>query len=251
MARNIEIKARLENFDAVYKRAAALADGAPVTITQDDTFFCCDNGRLKLRTLSAEKAELIFYRRPDQKGLRESFYVIANVTDPDGIREALTLAYGKAGRVRKKRILFLAGRTRIHLDRVEGLGEFLELEVPLEEGQDAEASKAVAQDLLDTLGIRPHQFIDTSYVDLIDKAQQTILVSGTIKRVRRFTTKKDQPMAVAEATVEGNTIELIIFTETYLQSAELLRKGSSVNIELIVDDSFNSRYIVKSITGNA
>jgi len=52
---------------------------------------------------------------------------------PDALREALTLAYGVIGRVRKVRTLFMAGRTRIHLDRVEGLGEFLELEVVLAE----------------------------------------------------------------------------------------------------------------------
>ena len=167
MARNIEIKARIDNIESVYERALALADAGPETITQDDTFFFCDKGRLKLRTFSAEKGELIFYRRPDQKGLKESFYLISPLQDPDSLREALTLAYGQAGRVRKTRTLFLAGRTRIHLDRVEGLGEFLELEVVLEEAEDAEAAKALAQALMKRLSIQSHQLIEGAYVDLL------------------------------------------------------------------------------------
>jgi len=76
-------------------KVAARADKGPFELFQDDTFFTCPNGRLKLRTFSATEAELIFYRRPDQTGPKESVYSIAPVTAPDKIREVLSQAYGK------------------------------------------------------------------------------------------------------------------------------------------------------------
>jgi adenylate cyclase class IV len=167
MARNVEIKARIESIHSIFPRAAALADGGPVEIAQDDSFFACSNGRLKLRAFSSDKGELIFYRRADQSGPKESFYIISPTTSPDTLRESLSLAYGLVGRLRKNRILFLAGRTRIHLDRVEGLGDFLELEVVLADGESVEAGEAVARDFMKKLDIQPVQLIEGAYVDLL------------------------------------------------------------------------------------
>jgi predicted adenylyl cyclase CyaB len=167
MARNVEIKARIESIHSIFPRAAVLADEGPVEIIQDDTFFACRTGRLKLRAFSSNKGELIFYRRADQSGPKESFYIISPTISPDTLRESLSLAYGQAGRVRKNRILFLAGRTRIHLDRVEGLGDFLELEVVLTDGESAETGEAVARDLMNKLNIQPDQLIEGAYVDLL------------------------------------------------------------------------------------
>ncbi len=167
MPRNIEIKASVDDVAAVTARAATLADSGPTEIFQDDTFFACPNGRMKLRAFSAEKGELIFYQRPDQTGPKESFYVIAPTSCPDELRDALARGYGVIGRVRKRRTLFLAGRTRIHLDRVEGLGDFLELEVVLAENESAEAGRAVAQDLLQKLGVGTEQLVARAYVDLL------------------------------------------------------------------------------------
>ena len=116
-------------------RVAALADQGPIEIEQDDTFFRCERGRLKLRAFSVAEGQLIFYRRPVQAGPKESFFVISPTASPDSLREALSLAFGIAGRVRKHRTLYLVGRTRVHLDQVETLGHFLELEVVLREGE--------------------------------------------------------------------------------------------------------------------
>jgi predicted adenylyl cyclase CyaB len=167
MARNVEIKARMENIGSILPRAAGLADRGPIEIVQDDTFFPCDNGRLKLRMFSPDKGELIFYRRPDVTGPKETFYLVSPTTAPDTLRESLSLAYGQSGRVRKTRTLFLVGRTRIHLDRVEDLGDFLELEVVLEDGEPVESGEAVAKDLMEKLGVRADQLIEVAYVDLL------------------------------------------------------------------------------------
>jgi adenylate cyclase class IV len=172
MARNIEIKARIDSVERVALIAATLADSGPVEIAQDDTFFRCENGadRLKLRTFAPDRAELIFYRRANSSGPKESFYLITPTTTPDALRESLTLAWGQAGRVRKQRRLFLVGRTRVHLDRVEGLGEFLELEVVLKEGESAEAGVAEAHALMAQLGIGADRLVQGAYVDLLQAA---------------------------------------------------------------------------------
>jgi predicted adenylyl cyclase CyaB len=172
MARNIEIKARIDSVERVALIAAKLADSGPIEIAQDDTFFRCGNSadRLKLRTFAPDRAELIFYRRTNSSGPKESFYLISPTTTPDTLRESLTLAWGQSGRVRKQRRLFLVGRTRVHLDRVEGLGEFLELEVVLEEGESAEAGVAEAHALMAQLGIGTDQLVQGAYVDLLPGA---------------------------------------------------------------------------------
>ena len=170
MARNVEIKARIKSVESVFPKAAGLADEGPIEIVQDDTFFPCKNGRLKLRAFTREEGELIFYRRTDRKGPKESFYLVSPTTSPNTLRESLSQAYGQAGRVRKNRTLLLAGRTRIHLDRVEGLGDFLELEVMLEEGEPVESGEAEARDLMEKLGIQPDQLIEGAYVDLLTGA---------------------------------------------------------------------------------
>lgn len=167
MARNIEIKARVASLAAVESLAAALSGKEPVAIAQDDTFVACPDGRLKLRAFSDGTGELIFYRRADDTGPKESFYVISPTSSPDTLRDALGLAYGVIGRVRKQRLLFMAGRTRIHLDRVEGLGEFLELEVVLRDGESAEAGMAEARELLASLRIAPEQLVSGAYLDLL------------------------------------------------------------------------------------
>ncbi len=174
MARNVEIKAHIEGVESMAPLAAALADGGPVEIFQDDTFFVCPNGRLKLRVLSPDEGQLIFYRRSDIKGPKESFYLISPTTKPDALRESLSLAYGQIGRVRKKRILFMVGRTRIHLDRVEDLGDFIELEVVLSDGEKRETGEAIARDLINRLAILPDQLIEEAYIDLLIRKSKPI-----------------------------------------------------------------------------
>ncbi|OZG42687.1 adenylate cyclase [Aeromonas sp. A35_P] len=171
MPRNIEIKAKIESIELLLPKALAIADQGPVEIEQDDTFFRCDAGRLKLRTLSSSAGELIFYRRADQQGPKESFYQLTPTHEPDRLRETLSLAWGQIGRVQKKRTLLLVGRTRIHLDRVQGLGHFLELEVVLEEDEPLEAGMQEANDLMAQLGVEPSRLIEGAYLDLLLRQQ--------------------------------------------------------------------------------
>lgn len=172
MPRNIEIKARVDNLPALAASAAALADVGPTELQQDDSFFACQHGRLKLRVQregaqAPVVAELIAYQRPDTGGPKTSAYLIAPVSAPDALRDALTAAQGEAGRVRKQRTLYRVGRTRIHLDRVEGLGDFLELEVVLREDEAAAVGVAEAEALMAALGVSATQLVEGAYVDLL------------------------------------------------------------------------------------
>ena len=167
MARNVEIKARVPDMTALRERVAALADGGPQLILQDDTFFGCTHGRLKLRQFTGGSGELIAYERPDVAGPKTSNYLITPVANPERLRETLARALGLVGRVIKRRTLFLSGATRIHLDEVEGLGGHLELEVVLTDKQCAEDGEAVARELLNRLHVAPEQLIAGAYIDLL------------------------------------------------------------------------------------
>jgi adenylate cyclase class IV len=167
MPRNIEIKAVIDSVEAVLPRAAALADGPAELIVQDDTFFKVSQGRLKLRQFAGGSAELIHYHRPDTGQAKASDYVRVPAPDPAALREALARACGVLGRVQKQRWLLLVGPTRIHLDRVLGLGDFMELEVVLHHGQSDAAGVTVAEDLMRALGLAEAPRLAGAYLDLL------------------------------------------------------------------------------------
>jgi adenylate cyclase class IV len=168
MPRNIEIKARIDSVEALLPRACAVAGGAPQRIEQDDSFFAVPHGRLKLRQFADGSAELIHYQRADGERARASDYVRVPVVEPGPLREALERSCGGLGRVRKVRWLLLAGATRIHLDRVEGLGDFIELEVVLQDGQGDADGVAIAEALMHALGLAEAPRIAGAYRDLLN-----------------------------------------------------------------------------------
>jgi adenylate cyclase len=167
MARNVELKARVTDLATVEMRARELADRGPFELKQDDTFFACASGRLKLRELAPDQGELIFYRRADVAGPKLSEYTIALTPTPAVMRDTLASALGVIGRVRKRRRLYLAGATRIHLDEVEGLGSFLELEVVLDDAESVAEGEATARELLSRLGVGAAGLVAGAYLDLL------------------------------------------------------------------------------------
>ncbi|MBS0580800.1 MAG: class IV adenylate cyclase [Proteobacteria bacterium] len=165
MPRNIEIKARISSVEELMPKVRSIADQGPWELRQEDTYFECAAGRLKLRTGSEHPGQLIYYRRENQAGPKESLYTIAPTSDPKALRALLSQALGQVGRVEKVRTLFLSGRTRIHLDRVAGLGDFLELEVVLADQEPAGQGIEEAHELLSRLGIHRSQLIEGSYLE--------------------------------------------------------------------------------------
>jgi predicted adenylyl cyclase CyaB len=169
MAANIEIKAYARNFESLREKAEELSDKPCQIIPQVDTFFTCPHGRFKLRELSPEHAQLVYYQRPDVGGPKHSEYQIYETTDPLGLKNILAQAYGIRGVVSKVRYLYLVGQTRIHLDDVQDLGKFVELEVVLRPGQSDSDGQAIAEDLIGKLGIQPGDLIEGAYMDMLEE----------------------------------------------------------------------------------
>jgi len=167
MASNIEIKARAGDFEKQARIAAGLAAHPPEHMIQVDTFFHVPRGRLKLREFGDGTGELIHYDRPDSSGPKQSTYVRSGTGEPGSLKRALESALGVRAIVKKRRTLFLAGQTRVHLDEVEGLGRFIELEVMLRPEQTTLEGEAVARELMSKLGIQQSDLLPGAYVDLI------------------------------------------------------------------------------------
>jgi adenylate cyclase len=168
MKRNVEIKARVDNMAAMRAQVEELADRPPILLEQTDTFFPCGSGRLKLRQFASPGGELIYYARPDATGPSECSYIVHRLSDPEGLRETLAAALGIRGVVRKQRTVCFIGQTRVHLDTVEGLGDFVELEVVLEPDQATCYGVEIARTLMQRLSISDGHLVDKAYVDLLE-----------------------------------------------------------------------------------
>uniref|UniRef100_W5NJ96 Si:ch211-156b7.4 n=1 Tax=Lepisosteus oculatus TaxID=7918 RepID=W5NJ96_LEPOC len=167
MPSNVEIKAAVHDLEQLIQKAKLLSNSEGTTILQQDTFFSVPNGRLKLRNLMNGTGQLIFYERPDVDGPKLSNYSISVTNDPDGLKKVLSDALGVKGTVKKERHLYMVGQTRVHVDTVEGLGHFMELEVVLNDGQTEEEGEAIAHKLMNELGVRKEDLIVGAYMDLL------------------------------------------------------------------------------------
>ena len=171
MPSNIEIKARARDFAGIRARAEALSDTPVQVIPQEDTFFAVAQGRLKLRVREADAAQLIYYERPNQDGPKRSDYQIFETRDPESLKLTLGKALGVRGVVRKTRYLYLVGQTRVHLDDVESLGQFMELEVVMRAGQTDAEGQSIANDLMAKLGVKQSDLLEGAYMDMLEARQ--------------------------------------------------------------------------------
>jgi predicted adenylyl cyclase CyaB len=167
MPSNIEIKFRVQDLDAVESKAVPIADHGPEILVQEDIFFNVSHGRLKLRKFADGSAELIAYHRSDSDTIRESQWHAYPTLNPDALQNALALTAGQSTIVRKKRTLYLIGKTRLHLDRVEDLGHFVELEVVLDKKDSHESGVTIANRLVESLGLESAEKIAVAYADLL------------------------------------------------------------------------------------
>jgi predicted adenylyl cyclase CyaB len=168
MACNIEIKAEARNFEKQSELAASLAHGDPERLMQVDTFFRVSSGRLKLREFADGTAELIQYERPDAIEPTACNYLRYSADNPGLLKKVLSGALGLRAVVRKERTVYMVGRTRVHLDRVEGLGEYIELEVVLDTDTTAEEGVNFAHELMEKLEIHGEDLVEVSYVDMLE-----------------------------------------------------------------------------------
>src|SRR4051812_21587682 len=165
--RNVELKARDPEPERSLERARALGAEDRGELRQRDTYFAAPRGRLKLREQEPGGAELIAYERADEAAARESRYRIARVEDPVALCEALDAALGTVVVVDKRRRLLLWEGVRIHLDRVEGLGAFVELEGVAADGSDLARQADQVARLRAELDIGDAAIEAASYSDLL------------------------------------------------------------------------------------
>lgn len=168
MPTNVEIKARVNDMARFKQLCAEVSGEAGTLLNQCDTFFSSDKGRLKLRVVNT-KAQLIYYSRSDQAGPKTSEFIVAPVAEVDTMKAALSAALTIRGEVEKERYLFMAGRTRIHCDRVKGLGDYMELEVMLVDGEDVAAGNAEAEALMARLEISEADLCTGAYMDMLEE----------------------------------------------------------------------------------
>ena len=150
--------------------AEALADRPFELQTQCDTYFHCRTGRLKLREIDCCGAQLIWYQRPNDVEIRPSDYQLIDVADPAAMLAALSGALGVRAVVRKRRRIYLHRNVRIHLDKIESLGDFLEFEAvlpPDANGADEAESRQFVESLARRFGLSQGDLLSGSYGDML------------------------------------------------------------------------------------
>jgi adenylate cyclase class 2 len=164
--RNVELKAR--DHDPEVTLAAALGHGAvdQGVLTQVDTYFAAREGRLKLREEDGA-ATLIAYARADEAAARTSAYHLVAVPDPAALKAALDDGLGTVVVVEKFRRLLLWQDVRIHLDAVEGLGTWLELEAVALADSDLAAEHRKVAELRAVLKMVDEDVVATGYAAML------------------------------------------------------------------------------------
>jgi predicted adenylyl cyclase CyaB len=168
--KNLELKARCNSLIQLRQKVKTLGAEYRCTMRQTDTYFNAPKGRLKLREIARREAELIHYERSDRPESRYSDYQIYTVFDAAALKEILAKALGVSGVVEKRRELWIYGNTRIHLDEVSGLGDFVELETVMA-NQTEETAYAEHEWVKTALGIEAANVEAVSYSDLLFRRQ--------------------------------------------------------------------------------
>jgi predicted adenylyl cyclase CyaB len=161
---NVEIKARCpdpERVRAILRERQARFAGVD---QQVDTYFRVPQGRLKLREGKIENA-LIFYRRPNESGPKTSDVLLYPASP--GLKEILAAALGVLVAVEKRREISYLANVKIHVDQVEELGSFVEVEAAGDANADRAALLAQCRELMEGFGIREADLVAESYSDML------------------------------------------------------------------------------------
>ena len=166
MPSNLELKAHWENSETAIEKAKSIGASFSKVMKQTDTYYKISSCKLKLREITGEKSELIYYDRQGEEKW-QSDYLIAEVKDSRNHKKILEMLFDVLVVVKKKRTLYLLENARIHIDEVDGLGSFIEFEVIIGESED-QALKLLNR-LKDYFAVPEDALIKTSYSDLLLK----------------------------------------------------------------------------------
>ncbi len=178
--RNIELKAIDPDPAGSLEVCRALGARDEGVLWQRDSYFNVSTGGLKLREQQPGQAHLIQFERAEEPQQRESRYRIIETDDPQTLLAALTAALGVNVAVTKHRRLFLWQNIRIHLDDVECLGTFIELEAVAPAGSDLRHEYALVEQLRDAFSITDdhlsvkgyaQQLIARSIIELVERVR--------------------------------------------------------------------------------
>ena len=161
---NLELKARIHSSSRVFRTLKEMGSESE-KLVQTDTYFRVMKGRLKLRECVGGKTELIYYTRNERGGHRWSNYRILPVADSQRTKGFLSEVFGVSKVVRKtRRVYYYKGEARIHIDKVRGMGMFIEFEVFCRGNR----KKAVVlyNYLIKRFEIKKKDLIRSSYADL-------------------------------------------------------------------------------------
>jgi len=160
---NIELKARDPAPSRSVELCRALGAEGKGTIWQRDSYFDVPFGGLKLREERPGRPHLIQFERANEPQPRESRYRIVGVESAQDLISVLAAAVGLAVVVTKRRQLFLWRSVRIHLDEVEGLGTFIELEAVATAGSDLQHEHQLIAQLRSTFALDDERLVGTGY----------------------------------------------------------------------------------------
>jgi predicted adenylyl cyclase CyaB len=170
MPRNFEIKAKVNDISLLEKIAIEIGARFDADFVQVDTYFDTWDGRLKMREFGNDRAELIFYRRVETSERRWSDYEVVQVCEPEKLKNLLAKIFGLKVVVEKRRKVYLYENARIHLDKVNGLGDFIEFEVMCD--GDEKQVEELMEFLIERFGLKQENFIKVSYSDLLIQKQK-------------------------------------------------------------------------------
>jgi predicted adenylyl cyclase CyaB len=162
---NFEFKAHLRKESQVRSTLKRLRARFLGTDHQIDTYFRVPSGRLKLREGRIENA-LIFYQRTNTARARRSTIDIALLPRRNSLRAILSHSLGVLAVVDKRREIYFVGNVKIHLDRVRGLGKFMEVEAITKSG-NLRKVRAQARKFQKLFAILSADIVPLSYSDMI------------------------------------------------------------------------------------
>lgn len=164
---NVEIKATCDDPAAVRRRLAERFARFVGTDYQTDTYFVTEAGRLKLREGEIENA-LIFYERPDESGPKQSDVTLFHPPRGSPLKQMLSRAMGVDVVVEKKREIYFIENVKFHLDTINGLGTFVEIEAIDKDGTIGITTlRRQCEEYLDLFAIAEDDLLSTSYSDML------------------------------------------------------------------------------------
>ncbi len=168
----MELKARCKDPDRIRRFLRKRDADRKGTDHQTDTYFNIQDGRLKLREGKIEN-NLIYYERPDQAEPKPADIVLHSTEPETDLKTLLEKALGVDVVVRKIREIYFIDHVKFHIDRVDGLGSFVEVEAIDRDGSiGQEKLREQCEAYLNELNLSNDQLVSRSYSDLLrDKLQ--------------------------------------------------------------------------------